>query len=138
MIPTSSFLTVLVQRVGSSHKYFDWFCSLYRMVFWDLSLVQHMKLDIDDDVVVFDAPDRIGILLLNVYVYQIFFEFFFVLGVRFLFLIYFLYYMQINKVSFTLMLQTIFLSTNSFQSNQNLSKVFDKWMAAHLGNTLSR
>jgi len=41
---------------------------LYRMVFWDLSLVQHMKLDIDDDVVVFDAPDRIGILLLNVYV----------------------------------------------------------------------
>ena len=48
-----------------------------------------------------------------------------VLGVSFLFLIYFLYYMQINKVSFTLMLQTIFLSTNSFQSNQNLSKVFD-------------
>ena len=39
------------------------------MVFWDLSLVQHMKLDIDEDVVVLDAPDRIGILLFDVYVY---------------------------------------------------------------------
>ena len=46
------------------------------MVFWDLSLVQHMKLDIDEDVVVLDAPDRIGILLFDVYVYYIFFGFF--------------------------------------------------------------
>ena len=34
------------------------------MVFWDLSLVQHIKLDIDDDDFVVVAFDLIGIVLL--------------------------------------------------------------------------
>ena len=61
--PTSSlFVFFSTHLVGSNHKYLDWFCSLYRIVFWLLSLVQHMKLDIVDDVC-FDEDDLIGILV---------------------------------------------------------------------------
>ena len=67
--PTSSlFVFFSTHLVGSNHKYLDWFCSLYRIVFWLLSLVQHMKLDIVDDVC-FDEDDLIGILVNFLFVF---------------------------------------------------------------------
>ena len=52
-IPTFSFLTVLFSThlVGSSQRYLLWLCSRYeRWYVWpDLSVVQHMKLDMTEE-----------------------------------------------------------------------------------------